>query len=113
MPDTSLTRIVDVSPGSDGAGALNAAEQGFADLRTGLLVLYTVLLVLIPIASYLMARAALAPLQRSYEMQQRFVDGASHEMRRPLSIIQVELELALKRRYQRRRRRRRHAGLTF
>ncbi|TFD52588.1 HAMP domain-containing histidine kinase [Cryobacterium sp. Hh11] len=80
---------------SDGAGALNAAEQGFANLRTGLLVLYAVLLVLIPIASFLMARAALAPLQKSYELQQRFVDGASHEMRSPLSVIQGELELAL------------------
>ncbi|WP_233194860.1 ATP-binding protein [Cryobacterium sp. M91] len=78
-----------------GAGALNAAEQGFANLRTGLVVLYAVLLVLIPISSYLMARAALAPLQKSYDLQQRFVDGASHEMRSPLSIIQGELELAL------------------
>ncbi|TFD13016.1 HAMP domain-containing histidine kinase [Cryobacterium sp. TMT1-2-2] len=80
---------------SDGAGALNAAEQGFANLRTGLIVLYAVLLVLIPIASFLMARAALAPLQKSYDLHQRFVDGASHEMRSPLSIIQGELELAL------------------
>ncbi|MDJ0349915.1 HAMP domain-containing sensor histidine kinase [Cryobacterium sp. PH29-G1] len=80
---------------SDGAGALNAAEQGFANLRTGLVVLYAVLLVLIPISSYVMARAALGPLQKSYELQQRFVDGASHEMRSPLSIIQGELELAL------------------
>ncbi len=80
---------------SDGASALNAAEQGFANLRTGLLVLYAALLVLIPLASYAMARTALAPLQKSYELQQRFVDGASHEMRSPLSIIQGELELAL------------------
>ncbi|TFD03709.1 HAMP domain-containing histidine kinase [Cryobacterium sp. TMT1-66-1] len=80
---------------SDGAGALNAAEQGFANLRTGLIVLYAILLVLIPIASFLMARAALTPLQKSYDLQQRFVDGASHEMRSPLSVIQGELELAL------------------
>ncbi|MEC5155579.1 signal transduction histidine kinase [Cryobacterium sp. CAN_C3] len=80
---------------SDGAGALNAAEQGFANLRTALIVLYAALLVLIPAASYGMARAALAPLQKSYELQQRFVDGASHEMRSPLSVIQGELELAL------------------
>ncbi|KGJ72000.1 hypothetical protein GY21_18320 [Cryobacterium roopkundense] len=80
---------------SDSASALNAAEQGFANLRTGLLVLYAALLVLIPLASYAMARTALAPLQKSYGLQQRFVDGASHEMRSPLSIIQGELELAL------------------
>lgn len=80
---------------SDGAGALNAAEQGFANLRTGLFVLYGALLVLVPISSYFMARAALAPLRKSYDLQQRFVDGASHEMRTPLSVIQGELELAL------------------
>lgn len=80
---------------SDGAGALNEAERGFANLRMGIVVLYAVLLVLIPVTSYVMARAALAPLQKSYELQQRFVDGASHEMRSPLSVIQGELELAL------------------
>ncbi|KFF58675.1 hypothetical protein JF66_16830 [Cryobacterium sp. MLB-32] len=80
---------------SDGAGALNAAEQGFANLRTGLVVLYGALLGLVPISSYVMARAALAPLRKSYDLQQRFIDGASHEMRTPLSVIQGELELAL------------------
>lgn len=80
---------------SDGAAALNAAEQGFANLRTGLWALYGVLVLVIPVSSFFMARAALAPLQKSYELQQGFVDGASHEMRSPLSVIQGELELAL------------------
>ncbi|MFC6356574.1 sensor histidine kinase [Luethyella okanaganae] len=81
----------------DGEASVNAAEQGFANLRTGLVVGYAILLVLLPLSSYLMARAALAPIRRSYELQQRFVDGASHELRSPLSVVQGELELALTR----------------
>lgn len=81
----------------DGQPALPAVEQGFANLRTGLITGYALLVVLLPVSSYLMARGALAPVQRSYELQQRFVDGASHEFRSPLSVIQGELELALAR----------------
>jgi len=82
---------------SDGEGAVNAAEQGFANLRVGLLIAYAALLVFVPSTSYAMARFALRPLKLSYELQQRFVDGASHEMRTPLAVIQGELELALSR----------------
>ncbi|MCY7300666.1 MAG: HAMP domain-containing histidine kinase [Ilumatobacteraceae bacterium] len=80
-----------------GEAFIASAEQGFALLRNGLLVGYAALVVLLPVASYLMARGALAPVRRSYELQQRFVDGASHEFRSPLSVIQGELELALSR----------------
>ena len=82
---------------SDGAGALNAAEQGFAALRTALIIFYACLLIVIPLSSWLMARSALKPIRASFERQQQFVDGASHEMRTPLSVIQGELELALTR----------------
>lgn len=81
----------------DGQAALSAAEEGFANLRVGLITGYAILVILLPISSYLMARGALAPVRRSYELQQRFVDGASHEFRSPLSVIQGELELALSR----------------
>jgi signal transduction histidine kinase len=47
--------------------------------------------------SYLLARRALSPVQKSYKEQQRFVDDASHELRTPLSVLQGELELALRR----------------
>ena len=82
---------------NDGEGALNAAEQGFALLRTALIIFYACLLIVIPLSSWLMARSALKPIQASFERQQQFVDGASHEMRTPLSVIQGELELALTR----------------
>ena len=84
-------------PELSGEAFIASAEQGFALLRNGLLVGYAALVVLIPVSSYLMARGALAPVRRSYELQQRFVDGASHEFRSPLSVIQGELELALSR----------------
>ena len=80
-----------------GEAFIASAEQGFALLRNGLLVGYAVLVVVLPLSSYLMSRSALAPVRRSYELQQRFVDGASHEFRSPLSVIQGELELALSR----------------
>jgi signal transduction histidine kinase len=80
-----------------GEGGLASAEQSFATLRNALVVIYAALLLVVPITSWLMARAAMAPVRRSYELQQRFVDGASHEMRTPLAVIQGELELALTR----------------
>jgi signal transduction histidine kinase len=80
---------------SEGALAIGAAERGFATLRTGLLVSYAALAVVVPFLSYMMAHAALRPLRTSYEAQQRFVDDASHEFRSPLSTLQGELELAL------------------
>jgi signal transduction histidine kinase len=82
-------------PELDGEAFIASAEQGFELLRNGLLAGYAALIVVLPVASYLMARSALAPVRRSYEAQQRFVDGASHEFRSPLSVIQGELELAL------------------
>lgn len=81
----------------EGQSSIETAEAGFATLRMGLLSGYAALVVLLPISSFLMARSALAPVKRSYELQQRFVDGASHEFRTPLSVIQGELELALSR----------------
>lgn len=84
-------------PELNGEAFIASAEQGFELLRNGLLVGYSALVVVLPVSSYLMARGALAPVRRSYELQQRFVDGASHEFRSPLSVIQGELELALSR----------------
>lgn len=76
---------------------LDTAERGFATLRTGLLIGYCALLVVVPVASYWMARTALVPIKRGYARQEQFVDGASHELRTPLSIMQGELELVTSR----------------
>jgi signal transduction histidine kinase len=82
---------------SDGAVGASGVELGFAHLRTGLLLGFGVLVVIAPLLSYVMARHALVPVKASYEAQERFVDNASHEFRTPLSVLQVEMELALSR----------------
>lgn len=84
------------SKGTKAEGAAEAAEAGLDRLKYALLVSYVFLLVVLPIISYILARQALKPLEKSFEEQQRFVDDASHELRTPLSILQGELELALK-----------------
>lgn len=80
-----------------GDNAFDPTGQGETLLRNGLIIFYLGLVVIVPVSSWLMARAALKPVRESFELQQQFVDGASHEMRTPLSVIQGELELALTR----------------
>lgn len=82
---------------NDGAVGASGVELGFAHLRTGLLLGFGALVVIAPLLSDLMARHALVPVKASYEAQERFVDDASHEFRTPLSVLQVEMELALSR----------------
>jgi signal transduction histidine kinase len=91
-----VTGTFDFDPADEAFGP-DAAEQGFAALRTALLVCYSLLVLVVPPMSYLMARVALRPLRASYEAQQQFVDAASHEFRTPLAILQGEMELALSR----------------
>lgn len=92
-----VTSAFDFDVVADNGSSIDVAEQSFATLRTALLVCYSVLLVIVPVLSYVMARRALGPVRASYEAQQRFVDDASHEFRTPLSVVQGELELALMR----------------
>ncbi len=92
-----VTGAFDFDVGEQDGQSSFDVEKSFADLRSGLISGYSILIIVLPASSYLMARAALAPVRRSYELQQRFVDGASHELRSPLSVIQGELELALSR----------------
>lgn len=82
---------------SAGEAVFDPTTQGAELLLNGLIIFYLGLVVVVPLSSWLMARAALKPVRESYEQQQQFVDGASHEMRTPLSVIQGELELALTR----------------
>ncbi len=93
----SLTFDFDVVKLDGSPTSFDAAAQALSRLRTALVVVYLGLLVVVPLVSYLMARASLRPLKLSYERQQQFVDAASHEFRTPLGVIMGELSLALMR----------------
>jgi heavy metal sensor kinase len=120
-------------------GSLGDREEALAGLLTALLVVGPVALVLASLAGYLLAGAALRPvedmrrraegisgehpgrrlplppahdeirrlgetlnemlerLEASRQRERRFLADASHELRTPLSLLQAELELALRR----------------
>jgi len=73
----------------------HAVAQANTTLRTALIACYVALVVIVPPASYLMARRSLDPVRANLEAQQRFIDDASHEFRTPIAVAQGELELAL------------------
>ncbi|MFL6100265.1 MAG: sensor histidine kinase [Actinomycetales bacterium] len=47
--------------------------------------------------AWLLAGAALAPVEAAVRRERRLVDDASHELRTPLSVVKAELDLALSR----------------
>lgn len=81
----------------DGESATQTAEAAFATLRSGLVTSFAVLVVVVPVTSYLLSGLAMRPVLAGYEAQQRFVDDASHELRTPLSAVLAQLELGLSR----------------
>ena len=90
---STATRAVPPTP----PGEFDAADHALERLRVGLLLVYGVLILVIPLVSYVMARLALAPVRRNYELQEQFIDAASHEFRTPLGVAVGELSLALTR----------------
>lgn len=75
----------------------DAAERGLAALRSGMAITFVVLLLIVPVVSYLLAGAALGPVRAAYAREQRLSDDAAHELRTPLSVLQGVLELAVSR----------------
>lgn len=55
-----------------------------------------IILTLGGIASYLLARRMLRPIENMHEAQVRFTSDASHELRTPLAVMKTELEVALR-----------------
>jgi signal transduction histidine kinase len=98
-PEVGAAAGADAVAGADALAAAgpDAAEQAFGALRSGLVVAFLVLLVVVPLASWFMARAAIGPLRAGFRAQEHFVDDASHEFRTPLSVLAGELELSLSR----------------
>jgi len=55
-----------------------------------------IILTLGGVASYLLARRMLRPIENMHEAQVRFTSDASHELRTPLAVMKTELEVALR-----------------
>ena len=60
-----------------------------------LTISFTISLVAILVASYVLSRQTLKPIVESWKKQSRFVQDASHELRTPLSIIKIKQESLL------------------
>ena len=65
-------------------------------LRANLIIFNLLVLACGGIASYLLARRTLEPIEHSLAAQSRFAADASHELRTPLTAIQTENEVALR-----------------
>lgn len=65
------------------------------DLLLRLVFLNIVVFLLAGIASYLLARRTLEPIEEAHEQQKRFTSDVSHELRTPLTALRMESEVAL------------------
>ncbi len=80
---------------------LNNTRQTLADesrdrLLGGLVLFNMAVVSLGGVASYLMARRTLKPIEEMVEAQARFSSDAAHELKTPLTVMQSELEIALR-----------------
>src|SRR5476651_1879019 len=66
------------------------------ELRNVLLVLDGTLLFGIPTITWFLTGNTLSPVKKAHEKEKQFLTDASHDLRTPLSILQSEIELTLK-----------------
>jgi len=75
-------------------------RQRNAEVRAALLVQLIIINIVVvstgALASLLLARRTLQPIDEAYEAQSRFVSDASHELRTPLTAIAMENEVLLR-----------------
>jgi signal transduction histidine kinase len=72
------------------------ADEAAHNILINLVYINCLILAAGGVASYLMARRTLQPIQEAHEAESRFVSDASHELRTPLAVMKTELEVALK-----------------
>lgn len=71
-------------------------EVSRARLLTNLVYLNILVLGVGAIASYLLAKRTMRPIEAALEAQNRFTADASHELRTPLTAMKTEIEVALR-----------------
>lgn len=72
------------------------AHQAETNLLINLVYINLLFLAIGGIASYLLAKHTLEPIEKAHEAQSRFTSDASHELRTPLAAMKTELEVALR-----------------
>ncbi len=88
---------INIQPDDQFSDLRNAQSNEAAhNILVNLLYINCLVLATGGIASYLMARRTLRPIQEAHEIELRFVSDASHELRTPLAVMKTELEVALK-----------------
>lgn len=87
-----------ILPGSFDFDSIRERQVEEARNNIVAVLLYTNLIIftLGGIASYLLARRMLRPIENMHEAQIRFTSDASHELRTPLATMKTELEVALR-----------------
>ncbi len=75
---------------------LRQSQEAARSILVNLFYINGLILLAGGIASYLMAKRTLQPLEEAHETESRFVSDASHELRTPLAAMKMELEVALR-----------------
>ena len=71
-------------------------SEGQERLRNNLILFNLATLFFGGLASYLLARRTLQPIEEALDSQARFASDASHELRTPLAVMETEIEVALR-----------------
>lgn len=71
------------------------SNETLSDLVISLVILGIVMLSIIFMISYYFARRSLKPIERSWDMQNQFIENASHELKTPMAIIRANTDALL------------------